>query len=59
MSYREPDIDEGDFGAAGAAFERQDTITRTGLVSQGRGVLLPARALVDFAIPGFRRHREA
>ncbi len=52
VSYREPDIDE-----AGAAFERQDTITRTGLVGQARCTLLRVRPLVDFAIPWFRRHR--
>ena len=59
VSYREPDIDEGDFDEAGAAFERQDTTTRTGLVGQARCTLLRVRPLVDFAIPWFRRHREA
>ena len=57
VSYREPDIDEGDFDEAGAAFERQNTTTRTGLVGQARCTLLPVRPLVEFAIPWFRRHR--
>ena len=54
VSYREPDIDEDDFDDAGAAFERQDTSTRTGLVGQARCTLLRVRPLVDFAIPWFR-----
>ena len=58
-SYREPDIDEDDFDAAGAAFERQDTAARTGTVGRARSTMLGARPLVDFAIPWFRRHREA
>ena len=57
VSYREPDIDEDDFDDAGAAFERQDSTTRTGRVGQARCTLLRARPLVDFAIPWFRRHR--
>ena len=57
VSYREPDIDEDDFDDAGAAFERQDSTTRTGLVGQARCTLLRARPLVDFAIPWFRSHR--
>ena len=57
VSYREPDIDEDDFDEAGAAFERQDTTTRTGLVGQARCTLLCVRPLVDFAIPVLRRHR--
>ena len=57
VSYREPDIDEDDFDEAGAAFERQDTTTRTGLAGQARCTLLSAQALVDFAIPWFAHHR--
>ena len=57
VSYVEPDIDEDDFDEAGAAFERQDTTTRTGLVGQARCTLLPVRPLVDFAIPWIMRHR--
>ncbi len=57
VSYREPDIDEDDFDAAGTAFESRDTATRTGGVGQARCALLPARPLVDFAIPWFRRQR--
>ena len=51
VSYREPDIDEGDFDEAGAAFERQDTTTRIGLVGQARCTLLCVRPLVDFRHP--------
>ena len=58
VSYREPDIDEDDFDEAGAAFERQDTTTRTGPVGQARCTLLPVRPLVDFAIPWLKRHRK-
>ena len=57
VSYREPDIDEDDFDEVGAAFERQDSTTRTGAVGQARCTLLRARPLVDFAIPWFKRHR--
>ena len=57
VSYREPDIDEGDFDEAGAAFERQDTTTRTGRVGQARCTLLPVRPLVEFAIAWIKRHR--
>ncbi len=59
VSYREPDIDEDDFDEAGAAFERQDTTTRTGPVGQARCTLLPVRPLVDFAIAWIKRFREA
>ena len=58
MSYLEPDIDEDDFDEVGAAFERQDTATRTGRVGQARCTLLPVRPLVEFAIPWLRRHRD-
>ncbi len=58
VSYREPDIDEDDFDEAGAAFERQETATRTGRVGQARCTLLPVRPLVEFAIPWLRRHRD-
>ena len=58
VSYREPDIDEDDFDEMGAAFERQDTTTRTGPVGQARSTLLPVRPLVDFAISWFKRHRK-
>ena len=57
VSYREPDIDEDDFDDVGAAFERQDTTTRIGLVGKARCALLPVRPLVDFAIPWIRRQR--
>lgn len=57
VSYREPDIDEGDFDEAGAAFERQDSTTRTGLVGDARCTLLRARPLIDFAIAWIKRHR--
>lgn len=58
VSYREPDIDEDDFDEAGAAFERQDTATRTGRVGQARCTLLPVRPLVEFAIPWFKCRRK-
>ena len=57
VSYCEPDIDENDFDAPGA-FESRDTAIRTGRIDQARCALRPARPLVDFAIPWFRRHRE-
>ena len=59
VSYREPDIDEDDFDEVGAAFEGQDTTTRTGPVGQARCTLLRVRPLVDFAIPWLKRHRNA
>ncbi len=59
VSYREPDIDEDDFDEVGAAFEGQDTTTRTGLVGQARCTLLRVRPLVDFAIPWLKRQRNA
>jgi len=58
VSYREPDIDEDDFDDAGAAFERQDSTTRTGFVGKARCALLPVRPLVDFAIPWFKCRRK-
>ena len=59
VSIRKPDLDASDFEQVGSAFERQDDSTMRGLVGNGRGVLLDAQSLVDFAGPWFRKHRRA
>ena len=57
VSFLEPDVDESDFEQVGRAFARQDESTGKGLVGNAPCTLLPAQALVDFAVPWFREHR--
>ncbi|MFE1316201.1 aminoglycoside N(3)-acetyltransferase [Kitasatospora phosalacinea] len=58
VAFDEPAVDDHDFPAVGAAFERRPGAARTGRVGGARAVLLPLRPLVDFAANWFREHRE-
>ncbi|MGF0175165.1 aminoglycoside N(3)-acetyltransferase [Streptomyces sp. Marseille-Q5077] len=54
MSYKDVDLDDGDFGALGAAFEapdadRSEPVVRRGQVGRGDARLFPLKEAVDFA----------
>ena len=57
VSFLEPDLDESDFAQVGAAFEHQARGIGERLVGNARSTLLPAQALVDFAVTWFGEHR--
>ena len=50
VSYPELDLNDEDFAALGADFERETGLARVGRVGRGEARLLPQRALVDFAV---------
>ncbi len=55
--FEELDVDDGDFAALGADFERQTGLARVGPVGRGEGRLLPQRALVDFTVRWMEANR--
>jgi aminoglycoside 3-N-acetyltransferase len=49
--------DEFDFDAVGAAFARETGLQREGRVGQAAALLMPQRALIDYAVTWFETHR--
>ena len=56
LTFTDLDIDESDFPAVGAAFEATGSV-RHGRVGHAPAVLMPQRALVDFATDWMSEHR--
>jgi aminoglycoside 3-N-acetyltransferase len=56
VTFTDLDIDESDFPTIGAAFEATGS-ARRGRVGHAAAVLMPQRALVDFATDWIARHR--
>jgi aminoglycoside 3-N-acetyltransferase len=50
-------IDDGDFPLIGADFNLETGLERDGIVGAGRALLMPQRALVDYAVAWMERNR--
>jgi aminoglycoside 3-N-acetyltransferase len=57
VAYDDIDWDDSDFVQLGADFARDSGLQREGPVARAQALLLPQRALVDYAIPWLERHR--
>lgn len=51
------ELDDADFAAVGEAFARSTGAVRTGQVGNATALLMPQRALVDFAVSWMEAHR--
>jgi aminoglycoside 3-N-acetyltransferase len=51
------DVDASDFPQIGEAFAREVGLVRSGCIGDARAVLMPQRALVDFAVRWIEGHR--
>jgi aminoglycoside 3-N-acetyltransferase len=55
--FEDVNINDDDFPAIGAAFERETGLARAGRVGRGEARLMPQRALVDFAVGWMEANR--
>ena len=57
VAYDDIDWDDSDFVALGADFARETGLQREGKIAQATALLMPQRALIDYAVPWLERHR--
>lgn len=57
VSFEDLDWDDSDFPALGVDFARETGLERRGQVGTGEGLLMPQRALVDYAVAWMERER--
>lgn len=57
VEFEDLDWDSADFPDIGAAFARETGQVKSGLVGQAASLLMPQRALVDYAVGWMERHR--
>jgi aminoglycoside 3-N-acetyltransferase len=57
VTMHDIDLDESDFEQIGASFERATNHMRRGQVACAQALLMPQRALVDFAVSWMESHR--
>lgn len=58
MEFRDIELDSDDFGEIGACFERDMSLVLRGNIAGAASLLMPQRALVDYATEWMRRHRK-
>ncbi len=57
MPFDDIDWDDSDFDALGADFARETGLQHEGKIAKATALLVPQRALVDYAITWFEKHR--
>jgi aminoglycoside 3-N-acetyltransferase len=57
MAFDDIDWDDSDFVQLGADFARETGLQREGKIAQANALLMPQRALIDYAILWMERHR--
>ena len=57
VAFDDIDWDDSDFVQLGADFARETGLQREGQVASGRALLMPQRALIDYAIRWLERQR--
>jgi len=57
VAYDDIDWDDGDFVPLGADFARETSLQRAGKVARADALLMPQRALIDYAVPWLESHR--
>lgn len=57
VAFDDIDWDDGDFIELGAAFAHDTGLQREGLVANASALLMPQRALVDYAVPWLEKYR--
>lgn len=59
VAFDDIDWDDGDFIELGTAFAHDTGLQREGQVANARALLMPQRALVDYAVPWLEKYRGA
>ncbi len=57
VRFQDLDCDDSDFSKIGAGLERETDCVRRGRVAQAEALLMPQRALVDYAVKWMEAHR--
>lgn len=57
VAFDDMDWDDSDFVRLGAEFARETGLQREGKIARANALLMPQRALIDYAVPWMERHR--
>jgi aminoglycoside 3-N-acetyltransferase len=58
VTFEDVDYEDADFPEIGAGLELETGCVRSGRVAQAQALLMPQRALVDYAVGWMREHRQ-